>query len=242
MPSPLTPVDRRHRRRRRRRLRLVRFGAVVACVLIAGSDRRGARPRWWTTGMAVRPQRRRRQRRRRRRSHRSSGPLRLIEVATGRLATPVQDAAAAALGADRIMLLGGLTAADTSRTDIRIARASGDRAAGNLPTALHDTAAVRLGRHVYLFGGGTGANTQSAAILRIPTSGASATVAGRLPAPSSDQSAAAIDDTAYIVGGYTGTQWLTRSSPGGPGRPRGSSPACPFRFATRRSRPWTASL
>ena len=106
------------------------------------------------------------------------------------------------------MLLGGLTAADTSRTDIRIARPSGDRAAGNLPTALHDTAAVRLGRDVYLFGGGTGANTQSDVILRIPASGGSATVAGRLPAPSSDQSAAAIGDTAYIVGGFTGSRWL----------------------------------
>ena len=68
----------------------------------------------------------------------------------------MQDAAAAALGGNRIMLLGGLTAADTSRTDIRIATPSSDRAAGNLPTALHDTAAVRLGRDVYLFGGGTG--------------------------------------------------------------------------------------
>ena len=120
----------------------------------------------------------------------------------------MRDAAAAGLRGNRIMLLGGLTASDTSRTEIRIARPSGDRAAGNLPIALHDTAAVRLGRAVYLFGGGTGANTQNDVILRIPATGGSATVAGHLPAPSSDQSAAAINGTAYIVGGFTGSRWL----------------------------------
>ena len=136
------------------------------------------------------------------------GPLRLVEHATGSLTEPVQDAGAAAVGANRVMLLGGLTAADTSRTDIRIATPRGDRASGQLPTALHDTAAVRLGRAVYLFGGGTGSNTQSDTILRVPARGGAATVAGRLPAPSSDQSAAAIAGTAYIVGGYTGSRWL----------------------------------
>ncbi len=106
------------------------------------------------------------------------------------------------------MLLGGLTAADASRTDVRIAAPRGDRAAGDLPTALHDTAAVPLGDAVYLFGGGTGANTQSDAILRVPLGGGTATSVGRLPAPSSDQSAAAIGGTAYVVGGYTGSRWL----------------------------------
>jgi YVTN family beta-propeller protein len=106
------------------------------------------------------------------------------------------------------MLLGGLTAADTSRTDIRITVPTGDRAAGQLPTGLHDTAAVRLGDTVYLFGGGTAANTQSDAILRVPQAGGTGTMVARLPAPSSDQSAAAIGGRAYIVGGYTGTRWL----------------------------------
>jgi YVTN family beta-propeller protein len=106
------------------------------------------------------------------------------------------------------MLLGGLTASDTSRADIRVATAGGDRGAGSLPAALHDTAAVRLGGAVYLFGGGTNANTQSDQIVRVPLGGGSGTIVGRLPAPSSDQSAAAIGNTAYIVGGYTGTHWL----------------------------------
>lgn len=119
------------------------------------------------------------------------------------------------------MLLGGLTAADTSRADIRIATASRDRAAGQLPTALHDTAAVRLGGAVYLFGGGTGANTQSDQIVRVAATGGSTTVVGRLPAPSSDQSSAALGGTAYVVGGYTGARWLDTIVAWRPGaRPR----------------------
>ena len=73
------------------------------------------------------------------------------------------------------MLLGGLTAADTSRPDIRIATPKGDRGAGQLPTGLHDTAAVRLGNAVYVFGGGTAANTQSDAIVRVPAAGGAGT-------------------------------------------------------------------
>jgi YVTN family beta-propeller protein len=123
------------------------------------------------------------------------------------LAAPVQDAAATRVPGG-VMLLGGLTAADRSRTDVRITTGRRDRAAGELPTALHDTAAVTIGRFVYLFGGGTGAGTQSDEIVRIPAGGGRATVVGRLPAPSSDHAAVAIGDTAYVVGGYTGSRWL----------------------------------
>ena len=106
------------------------------------------------------------------------------------------------------MLLGGLTAADTSRTDIRIVDARGDQLVGSLPFGLHDTAVVRLGSAVYLFGGGTNAGTQSDAILRIPVGGGAVSTVGRLPAPSSDQSVAVSGDTGYVVGGYTGSRWL----------------------------------
>ena len=133
------------------------------------------------------------------------------------------------------MLLGGLTAADTSRTDVRIATATGDRAAGELPTALHDTAAVRLGNSVYLFGGGTGSKTQTDEILRIPAGGGPAVLVARLPAPSSDQSAAAIGGTAYVVGGYTERPGWTRSSRGGRAARRASSPTSPTPFGTPRS-------
>ena len=108
----------------------------------------------------------------------------------------------------RVMLLGGLTASDTSTPDVVVATASGSRTLSHLPTGLHDTAAALLGGDAYLFGGGTEANTQSASILRVQASGGAPTVAGNLPAPSSDQSAAAIGGNAYIVGGYTGSRWL----------------------------------
>ena len=144
--------------------------------------------------------------------------IRVAERATGILAQPVRDAAVAPLGR-AMMLLGGLTASDVSRPDVRIASPAGDRSAGTLPTALHDTAAARIGQSVYLFGGGTGANTQSDAIVRVPTVGGSGVEVGRLPAPSSDQSAATIGGTAYIVGGFTGSRWLDTIVAWRPGQP-----------------------
>ena len=207
LTTPLTPIRRpRPRRRRRRRSLIVFVAAVVATAVVAvlvvwaHGRRQQVEPRPWRP-----PRRQGGQGRVGRRQ--SRGVFGLVEHRTGTLASPVQDAAAASVRGG-VMLLGGLTAADTSRTDVRIATATGDRAAGELPTALHDTAAVRLGNSVYLFGGGTGSNTQSDEILRIPEGGGSAVLVARLPAPSSDQSAAAIGGTAYVVGGYTGSAWL----------------------------------
>jgi len=153
---------------------------------------------------------------------------RLTERRTGSLHDPVQDAAAVSLGGGRAMLLGGLTAADFSRADVRIVSPSGDRAGGALPAALHDTAAVRIGSWVYVFGGGTNANTQSDAIVRVPARGGAGTVIGRLPTPSSDQSAAAIAGTAYVVGGYTGTRWLDSIVAWRPGAPARVVARLPF--------------
>jgi YVTN family beta-propeller protein len=119
---------------------------------------------------------------------------------TGRLGSPLQDAAPAAVG-NGVALLGGLTASDTSTDTILRATSGGARVIGHLPAAVHDAAAANLGGHVYLFGGGN--IDQTADIVRTPR-----TAAGKLPAPSSDQSAATIGNTAYVVGGYTGTHWL----------------------------------
>ena len=131
----------------------------------------------------------------------------LVERTTGSLAAPLQDASAVTLQDGRAILLGGLTAADTSSDGIEVASPSRARRLGALPAALHDTAAVRLGTSVLLFGGGDGSR-QLDSILRVdPRTGAVAAV-GRLPAPSSDQSAAAIGSTAYVIGGYTGSRWL----------------------------------
>jgi DNA-binding beta-propeller fold protein YncE len=132
---------------------------------------------------------------------------RLVERALAPLPAPVQNAAAALAGSGRALLLGGLTAADTSSEDSLLLSRSGSRRLGRLPAAVHDAAAVRLGDAVYLFGGGNGSR-QSDAIVRVDPASGAATRAGRLPAPSSDQAAAAVAGTAYVVGGYTGSRWL----------------------------------
>lgn len=145
------------------------------------------------------------------RAHRPRPPVprHLAEHQGGLLRVPVEDAAAAALGGGRVMLLGGLSSADRSVSDIHtVDTRGGDRRLGSLALAVHDTAAVHIGPSVYLFGGGTNTGAQSDSIVRVNIAGGATTIVGRLPAPSSDQSAAAIGGTAYIVGGYTGSRWL----------------------------------
>src|SRR5262249_14252802 len=61
------------------------------------------------------------------------------------LAAPVQDAAAASTGRGRVLIAGGLTAADTSRSDIEVVAPAGAAARGRLPVRLHDAAAVAIG-------------------------------------------------------------------------------------------------
>ena len=152
----------------------------------------------------------------------------LSERVTGSLGAPLQDPASALAGAGAL-LLGGLTAADTSSASIVFVNRHGDRPRGTLPTARHDAAAVTIGGAVYLFGGGDGTN-QLDEILRIDPPTGRVTVAGRLPAASSDVGAAAVGGVAYVVGGYTGTRWLDPAPPA-------SSRACRARFATPRSPP-----
>jgi DNA-binding beta-propeller fold protein YncE len=123
------------------------------------------------------------------------------------VSAPVQDAAAASLGEGKALLLGGLTAADTSTDGIILASRGGARSVGKLPVALHDSAATRLGSFVYLFGGGTASGQLDQIVQVAPKSGVTR-LAGRLPAPSSDQAAASLEGTAYVVGGYTGRSWL----------------------------------
>ena len=134
------------------------------------------------------------------------GPARLVLAHSARLSQPLQDGAAAAISGTRALLLGGLSAADTSTDGVLLLSRTGATSIGRLPVALHDSAAVQLGRFVYLLGGGTATN-QLDQIVRVAGAG-QVSVVGRLPAPSSDQAAAAVGGTAYIVGGYTGSRWL----------------------------------
>ena len=137
----------------------------------------------------------------------ATAPARLAESVTGSLGSALQDPSSAALGGGRVLLLGGLTAADASSDSIITATAGSGRLLGRLPSARHDTSAVRIGRFVYLFGGGTATEQLGDVVQVDPASGRNSLVA-HLPAVSSDSSAAAIDGTAYIIGGYTGTAWL----------------------------------
>jgi hypothetical protein len=132
-------------------------------------------------------------------------PVRLAERAVGALPQPVQDAAAARRGSGALVV-GGLSAADTSIGDIRFVSGGDDARRGSLAGVRHDAAAVSLGGTTYIFGGGDGVR-QLDEIVAIGPRG-QARVAGRLPQPASDLAAAAIGDTAYVVGGYTGARWL----------------------------------
>ena len=147
----------------------------------------------------------------------STSPV-LVARRSGTLTQAVQDAAPAPAAGNRVLLLGGLTPADTSSDAIVLAGPGGGHATGRLPAALHDAAAARVGGSVYLFGGGNGTR-QLDQILRVPLTGGSAVLVGRLPSPSSDQLGTAIGDTAYIVGGYTGTRWLDTIVAYRPGQP-----------------------
>ena len=69
-------------------------------------------------------------------------------------AASVQDPASAALGPSRFVLLGGLTAADTSTDAVVVAGWHSSAVRASLPNAQHDAEAAALGGRVYAFGGG----------------------------------------------------------------------------------------
>jgi DNA-binding beta-propeller fold protein YncE len=143
-------------------------------------------------------------------------PRRLVERVSGSLPAALQDPGAVSLGS-HVLLLGGLTAADTSTGSIIDASAAGAREIGVLPSPRHDTAAARVGGAAYVFGGGTG-SAQLDEIVRVDPATGRSSVVGRLPAASSDSAAAAIGGTAYVVGGYTGSRWLDTIVAWRPGR------------------------
>jgi YVTN family beta-propeller protein len=216
----LTPV--RRRRRSRGWLWLLGIGFVAAAAFVALAKHSAPKRRPARAVAAARPRPKPKER---------PSFVHLVERRLGALAAPVQDAAAAA-ARDGTLLLGGLTAADTSTDQVLVVSGSGDAARGRLPQALHDAAAVRLGGAAYLFGGGNG-TAQLDSILRIDPATGRSTVVGRLPAPSSDQSAAALGRMAYVVGGYDGTHWLDTIvawRPGGPARVVAHLPT-PLRYA-----------
>jgi hypothetical protein len=127
-------------------------------------------------------------------------------VRVGRLSAAVQDAAAAPLEGGRIVLLGGIDAADTSTDAITLLSGGRATAGGTLPTPQHDAQAARLGHDVYVFGGGEFSSFDH--ILRYDPTSDVVSTAGRLPTAASDVAVASLKNTAYIVGGFDGSNWL----------------------------------
>src|SRR5436190_1600194 len=193
----LTPARARPRRRVRPSAWLmaaVGVGAAVAIVVGLGGGGGGSGSK--SSGRsAARPAR-----------HSPRLAVALRAHVAGRLAAAEQDAAAAGIG-DRAVLMGGLTAADSSRSDAIVLRGARPVARGVLPSPLHDAAAVALGGSVYFFGGGN-LEVGNPTIVRVDPSTARAGTAGRLPVGASDVGASALGRTAYVVAGYTGMRPL----------------------------------
>lgn len=114
------------------------------------------------------------------------------------------------------MLLGGLTAADTSTADITTINGAKAMSDGALPDAQHDAQAARLGRYVYVFGGGAFSTFDH--ILRYDPATGTVEQVGTLPRPASDVAVTELGGTAYIVGGFDGTNYLDTVVAWRPGR------------------------
>jgi N-acetylneuraminic acid mutarotase len=121
------------------------------------------------------------------------------------LPAPLRDPAYSTLADGRFVLIGGLSAADTSTTEVYVGDLTRVTQAATLGVAQHDAQAATLGGKVYVFGGGSFSELDHIFSFDL-TSSALATV-GALPAAQSDVAVASIDNTAYVVGGYDGVNW-----------------------------------
>ncbi|MDQ6730342.1 MAG: hypothetical protein M3022_08565 [Actinomycetota bacterium] len=132
------------------------------------------------------------------------------------LPAPLRDPAFAVLGGSRFLLAGGLSAADTSTTEVDIGDLHHIVRSGTLPGAQHDAQAAGLSQGGYVFGGGN--LTEYDHIFKIDPTTASVHAAGRLPSPASDVAVTQVGATAYIVGGYDGANFLNTVVAWTPGR------------------------
>ena len=159
-------------------------------------------------------------------SHASPALRALTASSLGTLPAPVMDPAFAGLADGRIVLLGGITPAQTSTDGVLILNGGHASPAGTLPNAQHDAQAAALGTSVYVFGGGQFSEYDH--ILRYDPAGAGTSQAGSLPQAASDVAVASVGSTAYVVGGYNGTDFLDTIlawTPGGAPRVVGHLPA-----------------
>ena len=106
---------------------------------------------------------------------------------------------------NELVILGGLTASDTSASGIfQLNPSNGSLTAlGALPAAVHDAAGDVIGSSYMVMGGGS-VNTV-ASVEAAPSKGGNAKVIGSLPQPRSDLSAVSVNGDTVIVGGYDGS-------------------------------------
>jgi N-acetylneuraminic acid mutarotase len=121
------------------------------------------------------------------------------------LPAPLRDPAYASIGAGHFVLIGGLSASDTSTSEVYVGNLTQVRQAATLGVAQHDAQAATLAGKVYVFGGGSFSELDHIFSFD-PASSALATV-GALPAAQSDTAVTSIGNTGYVVGGYDGVSW-----------------------------------
>ena len=122
------------------------------------------------------------------------------------LPAAVQDPAIATLPGGRLVLLGGIDAADASTADVVVGDVHGAQRTASLPNAQHDAQAAALSGQVYVFGGGQ--FSQYDHILRFDPASTSVSAAGSLPSAASDVAVTQLNGTAYVVGGFDGAKSL----------------------------------
>jgi hypothetical protein len=133
------------------------------------------------------------------------------------LPAPLRDPASAVLPTGKFVLVGGLTAADTSAGEIETADLHRVLASGTLPSPQHDAQGTALGGRAYVFGGGN--LVQYDHILGVDGANQTVRTVGRLPALASDVAVTGAGGTAYVVGGFDGSASLNTIVAWRPGAP-----------------------
>jgi N-acetylneuraminic acid mutarotase len=121
------------------------------------------------------------------------------------LPAPLRDPAYASLRSGHFILIGGLSAADASTSEVYVGNLEHVSQAATLGIAQHDAQGAALDGKVYVFGGGSFSELDHIFSFD-PKSSALATV-GALPSAQSDVAVTSIGSTAYVVGGYDGVSW-----------------------------------
>lgn len=123
------------------------------------------------------------------------------------LPNPVSREGTVAAGKGHILILGGLTAAGTSSTEVALLDTASGKltAVGSLAAPTHDAGTTVLGGRAVVFGGGQ--STATTAVQAFPLAagtGSTAAVTGQLPVARADDEAVTVGGTAYVLGGYDG--------------------------------------